>query len=335
MTRTRRSDCRQAGPDARGAAAGASRYLDERTGRPPAPSDRVRIAGLAIPPAWQDVWICPTRGGHIQAPGSMPRAASSTSTTRRWRARRDQAKFDEMLGSPARCRGCAAGSTGDLTSDGLRARARARLRGAAARPRLLPDRRRGLRGARTRPTAWRRCAGARQRARAGRRRVRLPGQARAAARAARRRSGLRARSSRRSGAGAGRRRAARVQGGPRAGATCAPTTSTTTSRRARASTPRRRTSGPGTRRCWRRCRSPCRRAPRDAKAARKRAIRWAVEQVAHYLGNTPAVARSVLHRPARLRPVPRRRDDRALARDARRGRRLGDPGPRSSAPCCG
>ena len=28
-----------------------------------------RIRGLAIPPAWKDVWICPWPNGHIQATG--------------------------------------------------------------------------------------------------------------------------------------------------------------------------------------------------------------------------------------------------------------------------
>ena len=28
-----------------------------------------RIRGLAIPPAWRQVWICPLAGGHIQATG--------------------------------------------------------------------------------------------------------------------------------------------------------------------------------------------------------------------------------------------------------------------------
>ena len=28
-----------------------------------------RIQSLAIPPAWENVWICPTANGHIQAVG--------------------------------------------------------------------------------------------------------------------------------------------------------------------------------------------------------------------------------------------------------------------------
>jgi DNA topoisomerase-1 len=41
-----------------------------------------RIRKLAIPPAWEDVWICPKANGHLQATGRDARAASSTATTR-------------------------------------------------------------------------------------------------------------------------------------------------------------------------------------------------------------------------------------------------------------
>jgi len=45
------------------------RYIDERTGRPPADDDRGRIASLAVPPAWTDVWIAPSAWWHLQATG--------------------------------------------------------------------------------------------------------------------------------------------------------------------------------------------------------------------------------------------------------------------------
>jgi DNA topoisomerase IB len=40
------------------------------------------------------------------------------------------------------------------------------------------------------------------------------------------------------------------------------------------------------------------------KTGRERAVLRAVKEVAHYLGNTPAVCRGVLHRPARVRRLP-------------------------------
>jgi DNA topoisomerase IB len=56
-----------------------------------------RIHDLRIPPAWQDVWICPYPGGHIQATGIDARGRKQYLYHRRWRERRDQEKFDEML----------------------------------------------------------------------------------------------------------------------------------------------------------------------------------------------------------------------------------------------
>ena len=43
-------------------------YLDQDGRRLDAPQVE-RIKALVIPPAWQDVWICPLPNGHIQATG--------------------------------------------------------------------------------------------------------------------------------------------------------------------------------------------------------------------------------------------------------------------------
>jgi DNA topoisomerase-1 len=56
-----------------------------------------RIAELVIPPAWTDVWICPYPGGHIQATGIDAAGRKQYLYHPRWRARRDQQKFDDML----------------------------------------------------------------------------------------------------------------------------------------------------------------------------------------------------------------------------------------------
>jgi len=56
-----------------------------------------RIAELAIPPAWSDVWICPYPGGHIQATGTDAAGRKQYLYHPRWRLRRDQQKFDDML----------------------------------------------------------------------------------------------------------------------------------------------------------------------------------------------------------------------------------------------
>jgi DNA topoisomerase I len=56
-----------------------------------------RINELVIPPAWEDVWISPYPGGHIQATGIDARGRKQYLYHPKWRARRDQEKFDSML----------------------------------------------------------------------------------------------------------------------------------------------------------------------------------------------------------------------------------------------
>ena len=56
-----------------------------------------RIHELVIPPAWTDVWISPYPGGHIQATGVDQKGRKQYLYHPRWRQRRDQAKFDDMV----------------------------------------------------------------------------------------------------------------------------------------------------------------------------------------------------------------------------------------------
>src|SRR3712207_269039 len=56
-----------------------------------------RIHELVIPPAWQDVWISPYPGGHIQATGVDARGRKQYLYHPKWRQRRDQEKFDAMV----------------------------------------------------------------------------------------------------------------------------------------------------------------------------------------------------------------------------------------------
>jgi DNA topoisomerase IB len=55
-----------------------------------------RIAGLGIPPAWKDVWICTEANGHIQATGIDDAGRKQYLYHDAWRTRRDQQKFDDM-----------------------------------------------------------------------------------------------------------------------------------------------------------------------------------------------------------------------------------------------
>jgi DNA topoisomerase IB len=56
-----------------------------------------RIQALVIPPAWQDVWICPHPNGHIQAVGTDARGRKQYRYHDDWRRRRDREKFEQMV----------------------------------------------------------------------------------------------------------------------------------------------------------------------------------------------------------------------------------------------
>ncbi len=58
---------------------------------------RARIAALAIPPAWTDVWICPWPNGHLQATGRDARGRKQYRYHARWRKRRGADNFERML----------------------------------------------------------------------------------------------------------------------------------------------------------------------------------------------------------------------------------------------
>ncbi|MBN9078064.1 MAG: DNA topoisomerase IB [Rhizobiales bacterium] len=60
------------------------------------PKQLERIRGLAIPPAYTDVWISPDPNGHIQATGRDDRGRKQYRYHPRWTAIRDEAKFEQL-----------------------------------------------------------------------------------------------------------------------------------------------------------------------------------------------------------------------------------------------
>jgi DNA topoisomerase-1 len=56
-----------------------------------------RIASIAIPPAWKQVWICPSARGHILATGRDARGRKQYRYHPDWSAARDTTKFDRMV----------------------------------------------------------------------------------------------------------------------------------------------------------------------------------------------------------------------------------------------
>jgi DNA topoisomerase-1 len=60
-------------------------------------AERARIAALAVPPAWTDVWICPASNGHLQATGRDARGRKQYRYHPRWREVRDDAKYGRLI----------------------------------------------------------------------------------------------------------------------------------------------------------------------------------------------------------------------------------------------
>ncbi|MEP6664096.1 MAG: DNA topoisomerase IB [Verrucomicrobiota bacterium] len=56
-----------------------------------------RIKALVIPPAWSEVWICPLANGHLQATGRDAKGRKQNRYHPRWRATRDETKFNRMI----------------------------------------------------------------------------------------------------------------------------------------------------------------------------------------------------------------------------------------------
>ena len=96
MPRLRRSDCAGSGLTRRKRGKGFE-YLDAGGSRVEDLDTLQRIKDLAIPPAWTNVWICPFPNGHLQAVGTDAAGRKQYLYHQAWRERRDQEKFDHMI----------------------------------------------------------------------------------------------------------------------------------------------------------------------------------------------------------------------------------------------
>ena len=72
-------------------------YIDIDGSTVPRGAGRERIEALVIPPAWQDVWICPREDGHIQATGRDEEGRKQYLYHPHWRAHRDLQKYRRLL----------------------------------------------------------------------------------------------------------------------------------------------------------------------------------------------------------------------------------------------
>jgi DNA topoisomerase I len=83
------------------------------------PDERARIEAIAIPPAWEDVWICPLPDGHIQATGRDDRGRKQYRYHPRWREVRDANKYDRLAAFGANLPDLRARLEDDLAKRGL------------------------------------------------------------------------------------------------------------------------------------------------------------------------------------------------------------------------
>lgn len=96
MPRLRRSDC--SSPGITRVRAGKGFYYRDAGGAKVTDVATIeRIKALVIPPAWKDVWISPHQNGHLQATGVDTAGRRQYLYHEAWRAQRDREKFDRML----------------------------------------------------------------------------------------------------------------------------------------------------------------------------------------------------------------------------------------------
>ena len=96
VPRLKRVNCASAGLG-RVRAGQAFRYVDA-AGRPVTDPDTLaRVDALVLPPAWDDVWICPIAHGHIQATGVDARGRRQYRYHDLWRVQRDLVKHERIL----------------------------------------------------------------------------------------------------------------------------------------------------------------------------------------------------------------------------------------------
>ncbi|HUG88247.1 MAG TPA: DNA topoisomerase IB [Actinomycetota bacterium] len=96
MPRLRRADSNEPGIARRRRGRGFE-YLGSDGHKVVDPELLERIRSLGIPPAWEDVWICPEPNGHLQAVGTDAAGRRQYLYHEAWRRRRDRQKFDRIL----------------------------------------------------------------------------------------------------------------------------------------------------------------------------------------------------------------------------------------------
>lgn len=73
-------------------------YVDPNGCRIDDAAERARLASLAVPPAWEKVWICPLPNGHLQATGFDQRGRKQYRYHADWTGFRAERKFEQLPG---------------------------------------------------------------------------------------------------------------------------------------------------------------------------------------------------------------------------------------------
>src|SRR5918998_3193408 len=93
-------------------------YLDQRGNRlDPDATERCKL--LVIPPAWEQVWICPVPNGHLQAVGTDDAGRRQYLYHQQWRINRDKSKHDRVLTVAARLPDARESVAEDLRREGM------------------------------------------------------------------------------------------------------------------------------------------------------------------------------------------------------------------------
>jgi DNA topoisomerase IB len=116
--RLRRSDCSGPGISRRRRGGGFS-YLDPEGGRVSDEDTLERIRGLAIPPAWREVWICSDPFGHVQATGLDEAGRKQYLYHERWQLGAAQRKFESMREFASKLPRLRRGVKRDLRREGM------------------------------------------------------------------------------------------------------------------------------------------------------------------------------------------------------------------------
>jgi DNA topoisomerase IB len=95
------------------------RYLDSKGKAIHAAATLRRIASLVIPPAWEEVWICPDPLGHIQATGYDEAGRKQYLYHERWQQRQAERKFELVREFAARLPKLRRAVTADLRRRGM------------------------------------------------------------------------------------------------------------------------------------------------------------------------------------------------------------------------